>query len=158
MSNITNEQVGNDNLVRICVRLSPEVISVLDDLAKKNGRTRSDIIRLTLDGRLLKYLPKLTFVEHDDALEYRKSLTDIFSEMEVIGSDIHRIGVNYNQDIKLKHIQKKYAHMNNALELKMAEEEEVKKECLPASELEAFISRYEDATEKVGEQLCRILG
>lgn len=154
----TNKQDDNNKPEKVCVRLSPDLISVIDDLAKKNGRTRSDIIRLILDGRLLEYLPKLIFVEHDDALEYRKSLTDIFSEMEIIGSDIHRIGVNYNQDIKLKHIQKKYAHMSNALELKMAEEDEIKKECLPASDLKAFISRYEEATKKVGEQVCRILG
>ncbi len=158
MNNKTIETKEKDGLIKVCVRLSPEALEVIDAIAKRNNKTRSETIRLTLDGGLFQYLSKVMFVEHDDALEYQKCLTDIFSEMEVIGSDIHRIGVNYNQEIKLKNIQKKYAHMSNALELKMAEEQEIKKECLPASDLKDFISRYEKATAKVGEQVCRILG
>ena len=79
--------------------------------------------------------------------------------MEGIRSELKRIGINYNQELKLKHIEKKYAGSSNFddIAMKAAEEEEIKKDCLPAKDLDAIMNRYEEATKKVGEQLCRIL-
>ena len=154
-----NKEKETNTLDPVSVRLSPEILSVIDIIVANNGRTRSEILRLLTDKRLLWYVPKIHFVEHDDAKKYHKTLYALYSEMEGIRSELKRIGINYNQELKLKHIEQKYAGSSNYddIEMKAAEEEEIKKDCLPAKDLDAIMTRYEKATKEVGEQLCRIL-
>ncbi len=155
-----NKEKETNTLVPVSIRLSPEIMSVIDIIVANNGRSNSEILRLLVDKRLLWYVPKIHFVEHDDAEKYHKTLYALYSEMEGIRSELKRIGINYNQEIKLKHIKEQYKSLKNDLDtiaMQAAEEEEIKKDCLPAKDLDAIMNRYEEATKKVGEQLCRIL-
>ena len=149
----------SDNLERVSIRLSPEILAIVNIFVANCGKTCSEILRLLIDKRLLDYVPRFIFVEHKDAAIYHKNQEAILSEMEAIRSELNRIGVNYNQEIKLKHIKTKYDGLGNSLDIimaKQAEEDEVKKDSLPAEYLDALMSRYEEATKKVGELLCHI--
>lgn len=160
--NKDNENKSNANtLMKVTSRYATGVIFVIDQLADRSGRTRSDILRLVVDKRLLTDIPKILFVDHNDAMLFLKNLQDITIAMERIRFELNRIGVNYNQEIKLKHIAQKYANSGgdlNMVEARMEEEAEVKKECLPTSELDSIMKRYEDTSKEVGELLCKILG
>ena len=154
------------NLEKVTVRMTSDALSVIDELAVNNGRTRSDIIRLAIDNRLATYLPNVTFVEHEDAVAFHDTLASLLTSMEDIRSELHRIGVNYNQELKLKQIAKKYAKVGdefdfdyNAISNRRKEEKAVKSDSsdLKPEELDALLSRYEEATKKVGEALCHIL-
>lgn len=150
---------GTGNLEKVTVRFTTDALSVIDELAELNGRTRSEIIRLAVDNRLANYLPKVTFLEHEDAVKFRKELTNLLSAIEDIRNELHRIGVNYNQELKLKQIEKKYSGGKmdyNTIMQKQHDEEEVLKDVsnLKPEELDALMTRYEEATKKVGEALC----
>ena len=60
-----NKEKETNTLDPVSVRLSPEILSVIDIIVANNGRTRSEILRLLTDKRLLWYVPKIHFVEHD---------------------------------------------------------------------------------------------
>lgn len=163
MENKATEQNEQDRLEKTTVRFTKGALSVIDELAEMNGRTRAEIIRLVVDNRLASYLPKVTFVEHEDALQYRKELADLLTVMEDIRNELHRIGVNYNQELKMKHIKAKYGDLKNmnydTIAMRRRELDEVEKntKTLNKQELEQLMQRFEQASQKVGEALCRTL-
>ena len=77
--------------------------------------------------------------------------------------ELHRIGVNFNQEIKIQNIQRKYRITSESsfedIMKRHAEIEAVKKDSnlLDKAELDALMERYEIATKQVGEMLCLIL-
>ena len=160
MQKIADDEKGTGRLIPMTVRFSEDAMSVFDEMAEQHGRTKADIIRLTIDNRLEAFLQKCVYVEHSDAVEIRKALSDILTEMQAVRSELHRIGINFNQELKLKQIAKKYSgRMDyNMISQQMREEEEVKKDVqnLSREELDALLTRYEKATERVGDILCLI--
>lgn len=162
MKNEVSEKKGTENLEKVTVRFSKDALSVIDELAERNGRTRSEVIRLAVDNRLMNYLEKVSFVEHEDAVMYRKGLADVLTALEDIHQELNRIGVNYNQELKLKHIEKKYEKVNmnyDMIRRKRYDEEQVIKDQsnLNKQELSKILERYENATKKVSDLLCLIL-
>ena len=86
----------------------------------------------------------------------------LLDEVTAVKVELHRIGVNYNQAVRLKQVERKYAGRGmdvGALLQRGKEEEEIKSECKDFSQedIDALMVRYEKATSKVGEILCRIL-
>lgn len=79
-------------------------------------------------------------------------------------NNVRRIGVNYNQEIKLKNAENKYREVlktsgigSNAIYYAMNELEAARKEikatCLDKDELENLLSRFENAAKKVEETI-----
>jgi hypothetical protein len=118
---------------------------------------------------LSQYLKGAVFVEHEDAAQYhedavqtRIELAKIYNEMQSIRTELNRIGINFNQELKLKQIAKKYdtgarltyMQMND----KVKEEESIKRDSqnLKKDELDALMKRYEMATGKVRDAVCHI--
>lgn len=103
----TGSEKPKPKLIKTTVRFTEDVISVIDELAKSFSVTRSDVIRIAVDSRLKSYLSNVVFVEHEDAIKHQQLLTKIYDELESIRMELHRIGVNYNQEIKLKNARQK---------------------------------------------------
>lgn len=160
MQKIADDEKGTGRLIPMTVRFSEDAMSVFDEMAEQHGRSKADIVRLTIDNRLEAFLQKCVYVEHSDAVEIRKTLSDILTEMQAVRSELHRIGINFNQELKLKQIEKKYSGKRDyqILLQRMSEEEAVKKDVqnLSREELDALLTRYEKATERVGDILCLI--
>lgn len=157
--NEENEQV---KLVPITVRFSEGAMKVFDEMAQEHNLSKAEIIRLTVDNRLINYLGNVSFVNHEDAVKIREEMYNLTTELELIKRELNRIGLNFNQELKLKHIEKKYQNLRmnfDDIMMKQKEEEEVKKDTslLNQEELEALLSKYDDITKRVGDVLCRIL-
>lgn len=150
---------GGD-LVPTTVRFTSAGMDAVNQLAKLNGISTAEMIRYIVDENLEKYLSKVVFVEHSDAVEFRKILHEVLTEMSFIKTELKRIGINYNQEMKLKQIENKYSDIFISYEdmmLKDAEIKEVKNsESLSIEKLNSLMSRFEEASKKVGELVCLI--
>lgn len=163
-----NEQ---DRLVPITVRFTEGAMSVIDELAKSHGMTKAEIVRLVVDNRLEAYLSNVIYVEHDDVVQMRKDIASVYDELQAIRTELHRIGVNYNQDVKLRQIEAKYANKINSrvystydrAKAKVERDKELREVqessgTLNKEELESIMDRYDKVAQKVGETLCHIQG
>ena len=102
------------------------------------------------------------FLRDEQMAEIRSAVVQLMDVISQVERELHRIGINYNQEIRLRHIQQKYENLTD-IDSRMnqiRETETVKKESnnLSKEELDHLISRYEDATKKTGEILYQILG
>lgn len=164
MQNGANEGNMTDRLIPITVRFTEGAMSVIDELADGNSLSKAEIVRLAVDNRLSQYLSDVQFIEHEDAVKYREELTKIFDELQSIRTELNRIGINFNQELKLKQIEKKYNSSNprialgyTSLTLKQNEIDSVKENTnlLNKSELDALMKKYESATRRVCDVVCR---
>lgn len=146
----------------ITIRFSAEAWDAIDAIAKEHNTNKTELVRMAVAGNLARYLGDIRIIDTAEAKRIKKLIKRLLNETANIKTELHRIGVNYNQEIRLKQIERKYADRGidvNAMMTKYDETEKVKSECKGFSkdDLEALISRYEQATKQVGEILCRIL-
>lgn len=159
MSYKRSEKTG---LQPITIRFPPGVWAAIEDNAKKAGYNKTEFVRLAVAGNLARYLGTIRIMDEGQAAEIKDAIKSLFDEIAQVKSELHRIGVNFNTEIKLKAIERKYAgrswNMDDAMR-QYDEEQKAKAECRGFSkdDMEALITRYEKATSEVGEILCRIL-
>lgn len=144
------------------IRFPPSVWETIEDNAKQVGYNKTEFVRLAVAGNLARYLGTIRIMDKQQAAEIREAIKMLFDEIAQVKFELHRIGVNYNTEIKLKAIERKYAGKNRNVDdvmRKYDEEQQAKAECRGFSkdDMEALIARYEKATSEVGEILCRIL-
>lgn len=161
-------------LERYDMRYSKGVLTICKYIAKKHGKTRPEIIRRSVDDTLEKVIKNTEFISHEDAVRnhedemMRQQLdnaiikvnSEILTELQRIRLELNRIGVNYNQEMRLKNLEKKRMESDNTFKF---EEEEYRrqydailKDCksLKPEELESLMQRFEEATRKVCSKLC----
>lgn len=148
-------------LIPMTVRFPEETMSVIDSLAQEFDLGKAEIVRLAVDNRLVKYLGLVRCLNTAQAEEIRRALAGICTEMAEVGSELRRIGVNFNQQVKLEHLKQRL-EASRTINLRMAVKDEIMElekgtNVLRKDELDALMMRYEDATRKAGEALCRIL-
>ena len=144
------------------IRFPPGVWETIEDNAKQAGYNKTEFVRLAVAGNLARYRGTIRIMDKQQAAEIRKAIKMLFDEIAQVKFELHRIGINYNTEIKLKAIERKYAGKNWSVDdamRKYDEEQQAKAECKGFSkdDIEALITRYEKATSEVGEILCRIL-
>lgn len=144
------------------IRFSAEAWDAIDAIAREHGTNKTELVRMAVAGNLARYLGDIRIVNEDQATEIKELIKALFNEIAAVKNELNRIGVNYNQAIRLRQIERKYANKDldiNAISAKYDETEKVKSECKGFSkeDLDALISRYEQATKQAGEILCRIL-
>lgn len=90
-----------------------------------------------------------------------KEIAELGTELEKIRYELNRIGVNYNQEIRIKNIERKYSKRSDydTLKKKEKEIEEVKSESLKITpnDLRTLIKRYENAMAKAGAVLSKLV-
>lgn len=157
-----NERSEKQALKPVTIRFSAEAWDAIENLAKEHGTNKTELIRITLAGNLARYLGDVRIIDDEQAAEIKDLIKALLNEVSEIKLELHRIGVNYNQEIRLRNIARKYAKSGNdvaTLLQRHTEEEAVTSECRGFSQkdVDGLIARYEAATEKVGRLLCRIL-
>lgn len=149
MDKIAKKSPNENRLVPITVRFTSGAIEAIGDVAHKHSMTKAEIVRLAVDGRLSTYLGNLVYVDNKKADTIHKELSELGTTLEKIRFELNRIGVNYNQEMKLKNIEKKYSKRTDydSLRLKEKELEKVKSETLSlsASDLNEIMAQYENA-------------
>ena len=133
----------------ITVRFSPDVMQILGQIAEDNCLSKAQVVRLATDGKLYQYMQDIKIVSPADADAIRaeiKVLTDATRKAEY---ELHKIGVNLNQIARA---------MNYMLKSGQFWPDGIGSTYLMRQELLDIILRYEEASGKAGEALCRILG
>jgi squalene cyclase len=165
MNEVENSAVVEDEknekyvpLIPVTVRLAPEIYDVISGIADRNDISKAEAVRLAVDNRLLDYVGKVQYVYPEQGKEIRLLLGALATEMQKIRMEINRIGVNYNQEMKLKNIEKKYRNSKgiDSLMLKMKEEEKVKNGIDVVSEegLNELLDRCDEITKRFGDVKC----
>lgn len=106
--NDVNEASVKTKLVPVTVRFSPVAYEQMKKLADEFGVSFGTVARLTVDGNLAEYLSTVRYIDKKQASVINKNIVTVGNQIQSIKNDLHRIGVNYNQELKLKHIQAKY--------------------------------------------------
>ena len=158
------EPAGTGQALRpVTVRFTAEAWEAIRDTAAENGVSMAELVRMAVAGNLSRYLGDIRIVDQQQAAEIKKAITALCDTVSRTEMELHRIGLNYNQEVRLMQIQRKYGDTKYAsfqtLIRKSEEETAVKQDSanLDKAELEKLISRYEQATKQVGDLLCRIL-
>lgn len=141
----------------ITVRFTDEAMKVIDELATSHGKSKAEIIRTAVDKNLLNYLSHTVYVEPAQGQEIKAAMYELTTELQNIKSELNRIGVNYNQELRLKQLEKEMPRSYDAIKANLQQKETIKKTCLPADYVAELLSRYETATKRIGEILCRIV-
>ena len=132
----------------ITVRFSPEVMQALGQIAYDNCLSKAQVVRLATNGTLFQYLRNIKIVSPTDADAIRaeiKALTDATRKTEY---ELHKIGVNLNQIARA---------LNYMAKTGQSWPREVGAISLTRQDIMDIILRYEQASKKAGEALCRIL-
>ena len=140
----------------ITVRFTPAAWRAIREMAEEEGISQAELVRVAVAGNLNRYLGTIRYVDSGQGEEIKVLAAGLMTEIANIGRELNRIGVNYNQEVRLTNIDRKYGNE----EAKGAARKEVllESEHLSKKNLDVLIERYEQATRTVGEALCRILG
>ena len=152
----------NDHLKPITVRFLSKTWDDIRAFAAEQGVSQAELVRNATAGQLYEYFGNIKFIDPEQGAEVKRYIIALLDTTSKILTELNRIGVNYNQEIRLKQIQRKYAGRHITYDDAMrqsAEEQEVMNECAGFSQekLDELITRYEQATKQVGDILCRIL-
>ncbi len=152
---------------RITVGFDEKTYNELCGLAKEYGMSLSAVTRIAFEENLRIYFGKVRYIDREQADEIRKTLLEILDNCRKIYNEANRIGVNYNQEIRLKNAEAKWNEASKwgYYRLKertavLEEYEKIKKEidnvAFSKEEVETLLTEYKNATEKMQELVCRI--
>lgn len=167
-----------DWLVPMTVRFSKETNDIFQELADTYSISKAQVVRLAAAGSLEKYFGNLVYIDSKQAQDINKKICALGRLMQDMRRQLRRIGINYNQDLKLRHIERMKEKLEeenrnlgctsedidktykNRIQIRRFKEEadEIKKDTrlLDKNELNHIIDRYEKATKKVSESLWHI--
>ena len=158
----SDTQTGkNERLVQLCVRFSPGAFDAIKGVAAVNHVSMAELVRMAVAGNMADYLGTVKILDRKQAVEIRELLREIMDEMVRIRLELNRIGVNYNQEVRLKNLEHKYKGKYDLSDIQnmMREKDEIEQECRGFSkgDMDRLMGEYEAATQKVGEALWRIV-
>ena len=140
-----------ERLAQFTIRLPQKTKEQIEEMAKRNGCSAAELARLSLEGGLSKYLGEVQYVDKEQGEEIKELLGNAFTEISKIKVELNRIGVNYNQEVKLKNLQNKFATGQIDVSGLMREQDYIRKECKDFSPqaIQAIMDRYELISEEL---------
>ena len=123
----------------VTLRLDSDTLLSIEQLAKEYQISKSEVIRLALTGSIEK-ASSVHYINNEQAKIINKNIIALGNVMVAVKDELRRIGVNFNQLVRI-------ANTGNIYSL-------FKKETLlTKEELDELISRLEIAIEKAGDEL-----
>ena len=153
---------------RITVGFDEKTYNELCGLAKEFGMSLSAVTRIALETNLGIYFGKVRYIDREQAEEIRKTLLEILDNCRKIYNEANRIGVNYNQEIRLKNAEAKYEAIKHDdgvgifRRTKAKEEYEAVKSDVEANtyfskeEVDTLLNEYKNVTKTMKELVCHI--
>lgn len=135
-----------EKLVRTEVRFTPEANEALEEIAKENNISKAQLIRYIVDNRMVDYLGSIKFLDPEQGDDIQRKVMKLMSDIADVKTELRRIGVNYNQEIKT---------MN---ELKKRGIEPAAMGRLDVDAVEKLIEKWDDSMRETGGALWLILG
>ena len=121
----------------------------LEQAAYDNCLSKAQVVRLATDDKLLRYLRDVKIVSSADADAIRAEVVELCDVTRQMGYELHKIGVNVNQIARA---------LNAMAKNGQAWPKEAEGISLTREDILDAVARYEKASGKAGEELCRILG
>ncbi len=148
-----------NGMVPVTVRFTPEVMAAIDDISDRHSVSKAEIVRLGFQSDLIKYLGNVEYVDANQGAEIRKLFGEICTELSRSRMELNRIGVNYNQEMRLKNIKAKYGNDMSLLSIRMHEENEVMNgvNSVKTEDLERIVNHIDSVMKEAGEALKCIL-
>ncbi len=98
---------SENELVQVTIRLPAKTKEKIENLAKRSDCSTAEIVRRSVDGSLDRYLDGVQYVEKEQGEAVKTLLGKLYTEISRVRMELNRIGVNYNQEVKLKNQQSK---------------------------------------------------
>ncbi len=150
---------GKD-MVRISVSIPRNTYNELRDLAKEFDVSIASVMRLATENRLKEYLGTIRYIDSEQGEKILDTALDVSDNCRKILNNVKRIGVNYNQELKLKNAESKYHSVLISSTASYARRAEAKDEhdkvkseiadtSLNKTELYNLLSQFEAAADKM---------
>lgn len=94
-----------NELIQVTIRLPLRDKEQIDSLAKSGGCSTAEIIRRSVDGSLSKYLGEVQYMDREQGESIKELVDSTYTELSDIRTELHRIGVNYNQEVRLQNLR-----------------------------------------------------
>ena len=151
-----------EQLVPVTVRLPENRYFQMKELSERFSLSFASVARIALEAELENYLGTVKYIDKEQADKISEAVRELTDECREIKNHIKRIGINYNQEIRLKNITQKYhdvlndktASEHRRLEARKEYEDAVKSiddTCLNKTELTELLERFEAAADKAEE-------
>ena len=88
----------------------------LDELASEYDMTPSQVFRLLVSHNLEKVMGRRLYVEREQGEEILKTVREAGDTLNGLRYEINKIGVNYNQDVKARNMQRKDAELTKKIQ------------------------------------------
>ena len=152
-----------DKLVPLTVRFTGPAIETIKSIAAEHGFSAAEIIRFTMDNKLKEYLGSIQFMDYEQGKDIEKDILQLVRLTQKVGQELNRIGVNYNQEMKIRNLQAQYDRQKMTIDervqwKKNMAEAQSGQSTLSKEELDELMTRYETVSKKVGELICLIQG
>ena len=100
----------NKRQMRVTVRYSSDECKAITDMARRMGLTKAEFVRTASITNLREYKKGIRIIDQEQANELKELIKLLFNEVSAVRRELHRIGINYNQEIRIRHIERKYAN------------------------------------------------
>ena len=131
----------------ITVRFKESAWNVIREIAEEMEVSQAEVVRMAVAGNMARYLGGIRYIDQEQAKEIKQLVIELLDVTSAVRNELHRIGVNYNQEVKAANIAAK--HGGRAANRGTA---------LPVPEMDRLMKAYDQATQKVGKKLYQILG
>lgn len=88
----------------------------LDELASEYDMTPSQVFRLLVSHNLEKVMGRRLYVEREQGEQILKTVREAGDTLNGLRYEINKIGVNYNQDVKARNMQRKDAELTKKIQ------------------------------------------
>lgn len=168
------ESASKEKLIPLTARHHESSYNAISELAEEFKVGKAVVVRMSTAGHLEKYLGQVRFINEEQGRTINENIVNIGNVISEMRNELRRIGINYNQEIKISNIAKQIAIENEAykkqerhVDLDAIMEHHSKIENLEKAmellktsatdlskdELENFMERY----EKASENMCKFL-
>ena len=140
--------MDRDVLRPITVRFTEDAWEAIRDIAESNRLSQAEVVRMAVAGNLSRYLGDIKFVDPKQGEQIRSYVVDLVDTVSAIRVELNRIGVNYNQEVRVLNTEAKYGGNGGS---------DGSGTAFPGKEVDKYISRYEAATRRAVDIINALL-
>lgn len=144
-----------NELIQVTIRLPLKVKEKIDNLAKSGGCSTAEIIRRSIDGNLNKYFDGVQYVNREQGEAVQKLVGSVYTELYGIRTELHRIGVNYNQEIRLQNLGKKFSEGKISMSETLKMHQSITEECKGFSP--EAVNEIMDRFDTIAEEFVNVM-
>ena len=133
-------------MLPITVRFKEGAWDVIREIAEDSGVSQAEVVRMAVAGNMAKCLGEVRYIDQAQAKEIKALIIELLDVTSAVRTELNRIGVNYNQEVKAANVAAKRGGRAGAGEMSF-----------PARELGRLMGIYDQATQRFGEKLYRIM-